>query len=174
MTVAARCGKIKIRSYQSARSSHSLPFDALRPVSRPFGHSLRRQCRVRTGRRFPLSGTCLPDAFHIMIMQLFISRFLIYLVRLIGHAALWSTVCSETAIGTVWRKHRQGSGKASGLRTASDNAAPTAQADPRQGPAVGRVERTHARYSQPSSAAVSAVAADVSSPAESNLHTASY
>jgi hypothetical protein len=45
---------------------------------------------------------------------------------------------------------------------------------PRQGLAVGRVERTHASYSQPSSAVVSAVVNGLTPLTEYDLHTASY
>ena len=67
-------------------------------------------------------------AFFRMLSGSSSAAIFLMLRQSIGHAAWRSTVSGKTAIQTVWRKHRLGSGKASALRTASENAAPTAQA----------------------------------------------
>lgn len=128
MTPVLRYDINKITVSRSAICSHSLSFDAQRPVSRLKEPNIRRVCSdLYSAVHLHLSVLASPAFFRMLSGSSSAAIFLM-LRQSIGHAAWRSTVSGKTAIQTVWRKHRSGSGKASALRTASENAAPTAQA----------------------------------------------
>lgn len=128
MTPVLRYDINKITVSRSAICSHSLSFDAQRPVSRLKEPNIRRVCSdLHSAVHLHLSGSCQPGVFSYVV-RLLVSRHLSHAPAVNRPCGMEEYSLRKKAIQTVWRKHRSGSGKASALRTASENAAPTAQA----------------------------------------------
>lgn len=175
MTPVLRYDINKITVSRSAICSHSLSFDAQRPVSGLKEPNIRRVCSdFHSAVHLHLSGSCQPGVFFVCCPAP-------------RQPPSFSCSGSQSAMrhGGVQSPVKQPF-RRYGVNTVQEAArlppcAPRQKTRrrqrrqyPRQGLAVGRVERTHASYSQPSSAVVSAVVNGLTPLTEYDLHTASY